>query len=535
MPKRILSCILILALALTEVPMNAFAQTNHIQYGDANADGKVDLNDILIMQRYIAKEDPSGFDFTNADVNVDNKIDENDLLMLKKYVAEWNIKLGTDILTVSFYDGERLIYTFAVPKGSPLGEVPSVAKSSKDNAILEGYYLDQNFTVPFYAEEPVLSSMNVYAKYAELGSTEELNLTSFAQMDQSPDLSFEIVKTSGEVNPANAAELIVKDGSDPVSIRIADDNGDGVYTVNAPEGFHEGCSYELTLADGWCFKDKEETIRTASFSILMEEVENLQMNDDIIYIQDTDALTYTVDGIVYDVLTSDTVEENGGSFAYDSAAGLNPGDILCIYVGIKPTERNPKNGSELLDPAVYVKVTGVNDNIVTFAPLDSEDQTELYNIPDNFPIQVETIPEAETGSVNINALDRDMYATMLGEDGTYDKALENIAVGDYVTLYISEEGIESESSLYFGQITVYDSESGEITYEQVSKQDILDSMDLYSDVNLSGNDLITEEEKEYIETALLEQVQESNFAMEAAAYLSDMVTKTDGFRNNMRV
>ena len=60
-------------------------------------------------------------------------------------------------------------------------------------------------------------------------------------------------------------------------------------------------------------------------------------------------------------------------------------------------------------------------------------------------------------------------------------------------------------------------------------------MDLYSQVDIAGSDLITEEEREAIEEDLLTQVEQSDFAEEAAYVLSEMVTKTDGFKSNMTV
>ncbi len=535
--RKFISAGLAAALALTAIPLNSSAKTSGNIYGDANGDNVVDLKDVLAVKCYIAEKEPSGFHFVNADVNVDSAVDLKDLLMLKKHLAEWDIHLGPELLTVSFYDGEDLIDSFPAEKGRPLGEVPSVEKSSKANAVLLGYYTDKDCTQPFYADNPVTQNLNVYAKYQKMGSTEELNLTSFAQMDQSPDLSFEIQRVSGSVQAMDAAALTVKDGSDPVELEIVDADGDGIYTVSAVGGFLKGCSYELDLADGWVFKDKEETIRTAAFSIAMEEVENLQMSDDIVYIQDTDSIDYTVDGTVYEELESDTVTENGGSFEYEASKDLEADDILCIYVGKNPMERDADNGSELLDPAVYVKVTAVDGSQVSFAPLDSEDQTKLFNIPDNFPIRVETLSANDTGTVNISGLDQEMYATMMGEtDGTYENVLEKIEVGDFVTLYTSKEEIaQSEDNLYFAEVTGYNRETGEITYKKTQQQAILDSMDLYSKIHVSGEDLITEEEKEQLEKALLAQVQQSNFGEEAAYLLSDMVTKTDGFRENMTV
>ncbi|HHV51502.1 MAG TPA: hypothetical protein GXX54_07360 [Clostridiales bacterium] len=536
---RIISFLLAAALVITALPMSVFAKVSGNLYGDVNGDNTIDLLDALDLKRYIDTSNSSEaleISFVNADVNTDKAADDKDLVMINKYLAEWDIHLGPELLTVTFYDGEDIIDVLPAEMNYPLGEVPKADKSSKPNAILLGYFADRELTTPFYSDDPVTGNLSVYAKYKEMGSTEELNLTSFAQLDQSPDISFKIKRVSGEIAPGDAVTLTVKDGSDSVKLDISDADGYGVYTVRALQGFNKGCSYELTLADGWVFNGKEETVRTAAFSIAMEEVEKLQMNDDIIYIQDTDELTYTVGGKTYDVLTSDKLTEAGGSFVYNYAYTLKIGYMLCIYVGVKPTERNTKKGSELLDPAIYVKVSNLNGNTVTFTPLGENDQAKLYNTPDNFPIIVPELPTGDTGTVSLENLDRVMYANMMGDtNGTYEKALEAISVGDFVTLYVSRDSIKSESDLYYGEITAYDKLTKVITFKKATKKAIEDSMDLYSELSVSGSDIVTPEEQEQLESILLAQVKQSNFALDAAQYLCDMVTRTDGFKNNMAV
>ncbi len=536
MRKRIISFLMAVVVAMTSVQISAFAAIDgNTLYGDVNADGKIDMKDDLALKRYLAGQIPSEFNVVNADVNEDGVIDEADLLMIKKYIAEWDIKLGSDIYSVSFYDGDRVIDVLFAKEDTALGEVPAVGKSSKENAILLGYYTDEACTQQFYAENPVTENMKVYAKYQDLAPMEELSFDSFAQMDMSPDISFDIVRISGNIAANDAVYLDMKDGSDPVELSITDEDGDGVYTVKAPKGFNEGSSYELVLSEGWIFEGKDESIRTAAFSIDMEETANLKMNDDIVYIGNTDDIVYTVDGVEYDVLTSDQLNENGGTFVYVNADTLKVGDIICLYEGTKPTERDSSNGSELLDPAVYVKVTAINGDTVTFEPLSEEDQIELYDIPDNFPIIVDELPGESTGKVNISELDVAMYITMMGEMGNAYDVLEKVAVGDFITLYTSQDDIQSENDLFYGQITEYNTATGEITYKQVEKQTILDSMDLYAKLEVDGDDLITDEEKAQMEADLLEQVEQSDFAEEAAYMLADLITKTDNFRKNMGV
>ena len=287
--KKLLSVVLVLAMFLTMIPANVFVYSSALAQttgdggfaqsqmkGDINGDGTVDTADVRVMLRKIVGLD-AGFTTDEkmlVDMNNDGKANSAD-------AREMLLLAISTHFTVTFvdYDDERVIDTLIAEKGQPLGAVPSVEKSSKANAILLGYYTDAAFTQPFYAENPVTCDMTVYAKYEEMGSTEELNFTSFAQMDQTPDLSFEVV---GAGDPFQAITLEVKDGSDPVELKF--EATEGGYIVSAVGGFNEGCSYQLHLADGWTFKDKPETIRAASFSIAMEEVDNIRMGDDIVYI-----------------------------------------------------------------------------------------------------------------------------------------------------------------------------------------------------------------------------------------------------------
>lgn len=533
MKKRVLTLFLAIAIIVSQMPaQEIFAKTSGNMYGDVNGDRVIDLRDLLTLKKYISEEKTKDFVFANSDINADGQVDLKDFLILKKYFAEWDVHLGAKLLTVSFYDGDRLIETLPAEKDYPLGELPSKEKATKDNAVLVGYYTDKEFTTPFYSDDAVTDNINVYAKYQEMGGKEELNITSFAQMDQTPDMTFSIKKVSGDIEPQEAATLVVKDGSDNVEISIEDNDGDGIYTVSAPNGFNEGCSYELNLADGWVFDGKEETIRTASFSIAMKEVENLEMNDDIVYIKDTDEITYSVDGKNYDVLTSEQINENGGSFEYDEASKLNEDDIICLYVGTKPTERNTDETSELLDPAVYVKVAAIDGNEVTFAALDENDQAKIYNMPDNFPLIVQELPTEETGTISLEELDVDMYANMMGDEGTYENAVDSIGTGDFVTLYVSTDEIKSGNDVYYGEITDYDKDTELITYKKVEKNDIEESMDLYSEIPISGSDIISDEECEQLENVVQTQMEDSGFGEEAADILCDMVTKTDGFKEN---
>lgn len=463
--RRITCGLLAMALLFTGLPAHAAdalaleaAGAGSSVPGDANGDGILDARDIEALRQYIAENDPSGFQFTNADLTGDGAVDLKDLLELRKRLKDAGQTPGSGTeqegeLTVSFYDGDRLIGTLPAKKGEPLGRVPSVAQSSKENAILLGYFTDRACTTPFYAENPVTASMNVYASYQEMkaANEEELNFTSFAQMDQLPDLSFLIRQTKEGIAPENAAELVVKDGSDPVEITIEPSGGNGCYKVYAKDGFRKGCSYELNLAKGWVFvggdgKDKPETIRTAAFSIEMKEVKNLKMSEDIIYIEDTGSINYTVNGEPVDgepvagkpleKLEAKDVGKYGGSITYtDEDAGkfeeIEEGSILCVYVGTDPRKRDSKQGNQLLDPIVYVKAAEAPaGDQVKFLPLSAEtDQAKLYDIPDNFPVALKVAvpnPTMDDSADKKNSVKDDTET----EDGSGDAKDEDNTDGD---------------------------------------------------------------------------------------------------------
>lgn len=454
----------------------------------------------------------------------------------------------SDSWSVSFYDGSRLIKRFNVKKGEPLGLVPTVAESSKANYILEGYYTDSNFSTPFYAENPVTGNMNVYARYESMGEPESLTLDSFARMDQRPDVSFRFRPLEGTTGTPGAAEaavtLAVKDGTGPVEITVTD-NGDGTYTVKAPEGFNAGCSYELHLAEGWTFLPDgsstidSDAIRTAAFSIEMDEVEALRMNtgsDGIQYIQDTGEINYTYRDSgnqphTVAELPSNADITNGGSFEYDSAGSLQPNDILCIYVGAQPDDGDDRTKTE---EAIYAKVQSVSGNTVYFQPLETEDQMRLYDIPNNFPIKVDALPTGAGYAVNISQLDTALYAQMVGADkGTLDNAKAAMGVGDFVSLYVDSASIRSESDVYFGHIDRVDGDT--LYFTRCTAADIEDSANLYKSVDVENTDMVTPAEAQEIQRIVQSQVERSGFAEEAAYLLADMATQTDGFRESMGV
>ena len=79
MKKRIVSTILTLSILLSMIPLNILTVfgENGILYGDADGNGKVELLDVNLMERYIEGDADAvnNLRVTEADVNVDGVID----------------------------------------------------------------------------------------------------------------------------------------------------------------------------------------------------------------------------------------------------------------------------------------------------------------------------------------------------------------------------------------------------------------------------------------------------------------------------
>ena len=214
--ERAGSFLLAFILLLTSVPLvpSASAATPKA-YGDVNDDNTIDIKDALLLQKYVLGVNAPSINLKYADVTGDSKIDLKDLLNVKKYLAEWDIVLGPGMVTVSFYDGDRLVEKLQTVKGEPLGQVPSNQKTSRSDGIFLGWYTDPACTEIFYPDSPVTEDIKVYAKYSGF-DVSDLTVTSFAQLDLAPDAVFTVV---GKGDPAGIY-LTPMDGSEPVSIQV---------------------------------------------------------------------------------------------------------------------------------------------------------------------------------------------------------------------------------------------------------------------------------------------------------------------------
>ncbi|MGN0115106.1 MAG: leucine-rich repeat protein [Acutalibacteraceae bacterium] len=70
-----------------------YYRTTAYDYGDANNDGSINMLDVLLIRKYIAKQ-PVTVDLVAADVTDDGVINMLDVLLIRKYIAKQPVMLG---------------------------------------------------------------------------------------------------------------------------------------------------------------------------------------------------------------------------------------------------------------------------------------------------------------------------------------------------------------------------------------------------------------------------------------------------------
>ena len=105
--KRVISIVIGISLCLSVVCAATLSATAYngyyppppgTTYGDINNDQKINLSDLILLRKYLAKWSVH-IDEIAADVNVDGKVNLSDLILMRKSLAKWNVVLGRPIET----------------------------------------------------------------------------------------------------------------------------------------------------------------------------------------------------------------------------------------------------------------------------------------------------------------------------------------------------------------------------------------------------------------------------------------------------
>lgn len=279
-------------------------------------------------------------------------------------------------------------------------------------------------------------------------------------------------------------------------------------------------------------KGLKKTVRDYNFTTAKEEVLNLALNDDVIYIAAEDVSDMTVDGegvtsLSIPLATTDlgTIDYKSGTFTYEKTL-LAVGNNVAIYKGVRPDLReiNDESGE---GEVAYITITATNGTIYSYKNADAED---ILFTPDVLPINNTSDQDGDNNNRSVKIL----KSVMDFSDEAYSKVGLNeqttLDIGDYIAFYSGEFGSPSGNATY-GCITGV-SEEGDnyiITYDDATIDEVIATMDVYDTESVDGETLIEGVKKEDLEADIEEQALNSGFVEEAATYLTALTLDTDEF------
>ncbi len=289
-------------------------------------------------------------------------------------------------------------------------KIKSFSTPYNEGNIFLGWYYDDAFTSPVMEDDSVNSDLTLYAAYKTAEQLEPVENIVFTAEENVDGRNFTVtVVTDDKKLDAEGvcAALDVKNLTDPEQTDIVDVTGaDGVYVITGKTpkiennssmtvpGFEDGCTYRIALTDSRLnFKDQPDTVREYNFTTTKNEVLNVSLDSDIVYIPLSDLRNIVNDGEQVDTLsialykadkngTLGPAELTQGEFDYDKGT-LNVGDVVSIYAGLRPDLRTLDTPDEDNGDIAYIEITGKKNGRYSYKNAAPED---VIFTPDILPV-----------------------------------------------------------------------------------------------------------------------------------------------------
>ena len=139
--KKLISFVIVLSIAVSMFVQTVNAESTTVckSAGDVNVDEKINLSDVSLMLKHIAKWSDLTIDLNRADVTNDDKVNLSDVSVILKYIAKWNsISLG---------------HVYSNYKCTKCGEVDKthayeyLVEWVKENGVVDGAYVNFDYYV----------------------------------------------------------------------------------------------------------------------------------------------------------------------------------------------------------------------------------------------------------------------------------------------------------------------------------------------------------------------------------------------------
>lgn len=439
-----------------------------------------------------------------------------------------------------------------VNKGTLIQSLPT---PNKDNHIFLGWYYDEELTHAVGSEDQINSNITLYASWLEQTPLDELEQTHFASAENvEVDFTVKIVTSEPMTAQAVKDAIIAENLNNPEQKGIIEVSGaETVFTVSGVNysgldgipkaGFEEGITYSLKLDDDRLrFEGYPDTAREYNFTTAKEEVLNLKLRSDLAYIPVKNIQNIIINGENARSLnvglfqlgqdgSMSVVDMTSGTFDYKKGE-LQEGEVVVIYEGLNPTERTLDTPLEQLGDVAYIEITGKNGDTYSYTNAEAKDvlfEPDMLPMPNNADLD----NHDSTITVEDKYLDysADIYAQMELDSQT------KVEAGDYLVFYTGDLAIETgenaaERTGIFGLITkVKQNDDGTttITYREVSWEEVESSMDVYTQDELTAEEMLAGINTEDIVAQIEKQAYDSGFAEEAAQYLASLALATENF------
>ncbi|WP_164848607.1 InlB B-repeat-containing protein [Paenibacillus sp. DCT19] len=454
---------------------------------------------------------------------------------------------GSTAYTLTFEsNGGTAIAAQTVRKGQVLNNLPA---PTKEGYIFQGWFTDSDFSLIFAEGSTLTEDMKLYAKYTDSVNNAVQSTPSYAVLDVAPNFTVTVQDASSSLTVSEVkAGMTFTDTADPDFAGVEVTGGNGVFTVAsaAEDGkFVEGNTYQLELTnDKLSFQGQDETTSIYVFSVAKQEVIDIPLNPDMIYLPFTDVTDMILNGEAVGSpsipVVSTTVggSENAlaeanassGTFVYSGNTVIQVGDTVAIYQGVRPDLRTLETtGAEDGDVA-YVQITEVDGSTYTY---DHADTKQVLLKPDVLPVSVQADTDGDPNNNSITVEHTQMnYSDSLYEPFGLDE-LTTVDVGDFIGFYEGNFAEEGSQVVSYGRITSITpvAEMDVITYTDATIEDIENVFNIYQKQAIDGEDLLSEEQIAELEEQIEQQAIASGFVNQAADYLSDLAMETKDIRD----
>lgn len=439
-------------------------------------------------------------------------------------------------------------------------KISSLPTPYKEGAIFLGWYYDAEGKQPVGSEDVISKSMSLYAGYAKQAELEAIEQKTFVGAeDVATDFSIKVVTEDKTLDAATVlAGIEATNLTDPEQTNLINVSGrDGSFVITgnnfvdgqavsmlSESGFAKGSTYRITLTDARLrFEGEMDCVRDYNFTTAMEEVLNLELQQDIIYLSVDTLENITNDGEEVETLNIAlyTAERDGsvspteltvGTFEYNG--DLEIGQVVAVYEGLRPDLRTFETPEDECGDVGYVEITEKNGKVYTYKNAEAED---IIFEPDMLPLSIEADLDGDNENNSVTVENKnfdysaDVYANIeLDSQTTVDP-------GDFLMFYSGIFGIETgddaaEMLGLFGRITkVTDNGDGTttVTYTDATWEEVQAVMDVYTNQSVSGEEMLEGVDTEKMEAEIEQQAMDSGFAQEAAQYLASLALATDNF------